>query len=838
MAKAFLSHSSIDKPLVEKISSGLGTLSIIDSKTFEEGMGNLEEIIFSLDKTDLFVLFISDKALKSKWVQEEIVLAKERNDINLIKRFFPIIIDENINHQDARIPQWIKDNYNLKPVLRYGKILRLIKRRLREIVWDRHPILKQRDQLFVGRNEILKKFEERIDDINLEEPFVIVSSGLKRIGRRTFIKKALLKGNVIFKESYDFPVITISSRESIEDFILKIYDLGFSSEREFPDFMEIDLNEKIDLAISLLKDCQKVKELVLVEDTGGIVLPDRTISIWFMKILEHYRKYGLEDKTTICIASDFRVLQQSIVHYDSIVAFDIQELTKKERTGLFKRSTSIFNLDISNDDLNYFIENTSGFPEQIYFCMDFIRKTSVKEAKENIEIIKNYQKELFSSIVKDIELSSEAKFIISTLVEFDFISTEFLCELHPEIELDVIEKQIVDLNGKALVEYIGANKEYIRLNDGIRDFLLRAGYRISSNVKERLKKHIELFIKTDSSVNEDISDFFYSMKGALLSDYKFQSRLLLPSHYLKTMIALYEIDRDFKNVIVLADKVLEKEVKIDLSIRREIRYWLCLALAREKDERFKNEVQFFKDSDYNFLFGFYYRMIGKPDYALEKYEQAITQRHNFARAQRELVQVLSTLELFDEALGHAKENYENEKSNPFHIQAYFDCLIRTNNPKDSDRQLLRLLDELKKINTRKANEMACLAEADYYLLVRGKPDQAKRIIDGALDEFGISLYSLNRKFNIAEKSANNVDMQDIISKFKQRFSSSKSSDKNILLIMEAKLAAHNGQEKRAISIIDSLNFYPEKSKERLKYNIQQIIKPAANRARPEPFGSG
>ena len=31
-----------------------------------------------------------------------------------------------------------------------------------------------------------------------------------------------------------------------------------------------------------------------------------------------------------------------------------------------------------------------------------------------------------------------------------------------------------------------------------------------------------------------------------------------------------------------------------------------------------------------------------------------------------------------------------------------------------------------------------------------------------------------------------------------------------------------------LSLIDNLNFYPEKSKERLKQNIHQIIKPAAN----------
>ncbi len=133
MAKAFLSHSSVDKKLVEKIASQLGSKSIIDSKSFEEGMGNLDEIICTLDSSDLFVLFISENSLNSKWVQEEIILAKERFDNNVISKLFPIIIDATINHSDKRLPEWMRQEFNLRPILREGKILNKIKQQLKEI---------------------------------------------------------------------------------------------------------------------------------------------------------------------------------------------------------------------------------------------------------------------------------------------------------------------------------------------------------------------------------------------------------------------------------------------------------------------------------------------------------------------------------------------------------------------------------------------------------------------------------------------------------------------------------------------------------------------------------
>lgn len=110
---------------------------------------------------------------------------------------------------------------------------------------------------------------------------------------------------------------------------------------------------------------------------------------------------------------------------------------------------------------------------------------------------------------------------------------------------------------------------------------------------------------------------------------------------------------------------------------REIKYILCLSLARLRSARFKDQIQFFKDdSDYHFLFGFYYRLLGKLDYAQRSLKEVLIMRPKFPKAQREFVQVLIGLENYSEAKEHAKFNFENDQSNPFHIQAYFDCLIK------------------------------------------------------------------------------------------------------------------------------------------------------------------
>lgn len=823
MAKAFLSHSSFQKELITKISNQLGSKSIIDSKSFEEGMKNLEEILTTLGSTDLFVLFISNDSLNSKWVKEEILIAKEKVDSKSIKRIFPIIIDKNITHNDSRIPEWMAEEYNLRPILREGKIVKVINRRLREIIWEKHPKIKLRDQLFVGRNELLNKFEERIDDINKENPVAIFTTGFSKIGKRSFMKKALLKANILFKESYDFPIISLTSRESIEDFIIKIYDLGFSEKRDFPNFLEITLDKKIEIALELIADCQISKEVILIEDNGCLITPEGILVEWFINILKNINSKGLLKEITLCVSSNYRLRQHTIINFDEVFSLELQELNSKEKTGLLKRCAQIFEIEIDNEQLKSLSDKLIGFPEQIFYCINFIESTSVKEAIEQIEIIQDYNKEKFRRIVDEIEKDNLTKNILSILTEFDFISYELLSEITEQTSDENLEKLLRELNNRAVVEYIGADKDYLRLNEGIKNFLMRANYSIDQTIKEKLKKHIENFTKEDNIVETDVSDFFYSLKGALLGDYKFQNKLLLPSHYLKTMIFLYEKDKDYKKVVILADRVLEKESKIDFSLLREIKNWLCLALARLKDDRFKTEVQFFNGTpEYHFLFGFYYRITSKPEFALEQYNLAITKRPNFSRAQRELVQVLLNLELFDQAFNQAKFNYENFKDNPYHIQAYFDCQVRRS-PKENETKLLFLIDELRKINTPKAKEMAQMAEADYYLFVRENSSKALDVINNTIREFGIKNFSLRRKFNILEKSHNIIEMENVVGEYERKYASQNTNELNILNVMKIKLSAHKGQKEESIRLLNTkLSFFPLEYREHLLEIIQKI----------------
>ncbi|HHR1033805.1 TPA: toll/interleukin-1 receptor domain-containing protein, partial [Klebsiella michiganensis] len=290
MIKCFLSHSSSDKEsyvriVAEKIRK---ENRIIDEEAFEEGMVTAEEIIKYLDKSSLFVFFISNKSLDSEWVKLELDRARELLDENTIKRVYPIIIDPKIEYKDKRIPEWMRDRLNIQLISSPTHAARKINARLIELTWADHPRLKERRDIFVGRNDQIKLIEERLDDLQRQMPTVLIASGLPSIGRRSLMTHSLRKANLV-TDSYDFSVVSLTSMDSIEDFIIKCCDLGVVEVNNIREILDADLHRKIEIAKNVALQIVNTKERIIIEDRGVIVQNNGDIADWFLDIIDHIR---------------------------------------------------------------------------------------------------------------------------------------------------------------------------------------------------------------------------------------------------------------------------------------------------------------------------------------------------------------------------------------------------------------------------------------------------------------------------------------------------------------------------------------------------------------------
>ena len=93
--RAFLSHSSRDKGLVEEVVDHLGVGHVeLDSITFEGGLLNVSAIQDSLKRCTIFVLFLTNDAITSGYVRFEALLAQELVAKGVIDRFLVVCIDQ------------------------------------------------------------------------------------------------------------------------------------------------------------------------------------------------------------------------------------------------------------------------------------------------------------------------------------------------------------------------------------------------------------------------------------------------------------------------------------------------------------------------------------------------------------------------------------------------------------------------------------------------------------------------------------------------------------------------------------------------------------------------
>ncbi len=336
MNKVFLSHSSKQKPFVSAIAKKLGKNNIIyDEYTFEAAEITLDEIYKGIDQTGIFVFFISKESLESEWVKKEILKAEEYLKNGKLKKFLPVIIDPEINYKNDNIPNWIKENYNLKYFSKSSKVYDLIKQALIIVNWELYPKKKELDQLFIGRTNQIKEFEQRIFDYSLDTPSNIFVCGLSSIGRRKFLKHSMTNSNII-KSNYEFPSIILDNRNSIEDFIYKVFGLGYSEKNseEIENLSTKNIDEKVDIAFDLIVELQKNKDILLIIDNYSIVNSTGQISDWYNLLIEKMKDIN---NVCVCVIASAKIKAYIIrKNNNTIFSINIPELEPYERLVIFK----------------------------------------------------------------------------------------------------------------------------------------------------------------------------------------------------------------------------------------------------------------------------------------------------------------------------------------------------------------------------------------------------------------------------------------------------------------------------------------------------------------------
>lgn len=763
MIKCFLSHSSSDKKgyvrlVAERIRR---EAKVFDEETFEKGMSPVEEIARGLDESTLFVIFLSNAALESKWVKEELASAKSRFDSTKLARIYPIIIESGITHEDTRIPGWMRESLNIQPILKPTIAARKINSRLMELAWKFHPRLKERKEIFVGRNDLVRQIEERLDDFSQVTPIALIASGLPSIGRKSLLQHALQKANLV-RDSYEFPAISLSPFDGIEDFILKTLDLGLSSAVNIDVVRGGTFPEKVNLAKEVFVQIADERERVLVEDRGVLIQHNGELVDWFAEILT-----ALSSKShmTFAIASKFRPHPSLNRTNPLTFSVPVKEMDTTERNGLLRRYSKFHELTLQTEEYAFFADLLTGYPEQALFAVDTIREQGILGAKKQSHTIQQFGADKAKVVLDVYRKEPQVQEFIYFLCRFEFISYDVLFDI---VDDTTYSPMLTTLLNSAVCERIGTTSDYVRVNEVIRDYVSRNRFALPLEFESKIKKHVQRFIEQYKDDNFDISDYLFSVQESLRNGSAIPDELIVPSVFIKTIKRIYDEDRNYKEAITLADRVLLRARYLHQNTINHVRYIKCQSLARLRDPKFFTEVRNVPESEGTFLHGFYYRLAGDYVKAEEYLKKLLANGRRDPRVIGELVLVYMQSEEYDLAFDLAKENYQSRASNPINANNYFACLITKKHTEGNRIELQKIIDRLMIDPSDRAQEMAASAKARLIAYYDNDEQKSLSLVEETIARFPDIEYPLLTKADLAAHFGNKQALQEAVEALEKR----------------------------------------------------------------------
>ncbi|SHN45341.1 toll/interleukin-1 receptor domain-containing protein [Chitinophaga sp. CF418] len=753
MSKAFISHSSVQKPLVETLIRRIGRDNcIVDKYNFEAGQPTLDLIIQGIERTDLFVLLISNEALNSTWVQDEIKFARNLRDKDIARQLLLLNIDPNISHMDDRIPDWLRKEYNLKPIPHPALIYKKISSKLRDVTIHAHPLVEKMEEIFIGRRDVMDEFDRKYFNIKLTKPSVITASGFEGVGRRKFLNNALDKAGRLNKFHEPLSIV-LDTRDSIEDFILRIEDQnGIIAEEVLMRIKDATLEEKLLYAKRLLLSFQEQDEILYVIDKGCIIQPNKETASWFEDII---KSPDFNNNTIVCLITSFRSYNTQLHMSGKVISFHINELNPSDRQVLFVKYCDLLDLKPAESNIETILPALNGMPKQIFFTTLLIKDHGSEYVARHIDEIRKYEDFKVFNIIEQIKEENGLAYDILVFVSrFEFVSFDMVYKIFGRN--DDVDSALEKIYIYGAYDMIGTDKEYIKVHHAIMDYIMRARIDYSLDVKRKLRKEINTLISNQPDF-PDVSEILVTIRSIIQDGGKIPENYFIPSVALRTIIDHYYA-QNFVQVYQLATRMLANHYKYHDAIIREIKYWHCLALAKQRNDEFFDYIGTFHGVDHHFLLGFFRRCQKRFGEAEKHFLAALQADPDSQKSKRELVLVLLSQGKYGLALDTAKKNYEKRKLNAFHIQAYFNCLLRKNSWSPSEKQIIdELMTNIKKSHDFRANEIFQVMSGEYEYYINGNFELAvKQLNEGreksaAKNYFNKALFEIYKRRGMTEK---------------------------------------------------------------------------------------
>lgn len=603
--------------------------------------------------------------------------------LNIVGKDNGICVLFCVNCKD--IPHVLFDFFVVREVRDSAEIIRT---ELMQLYHQLFQKIKGRYGDFVGRNNEIEQFQNIYYSEKASYTNVLVVSGRPGVGREAFVRECIHQAKG--QKDYEPYMLSIGKNCNIELFLVQLNSICRKYfEQELKKLLGSETGEKIKAAVDMLNELfEEDKYLILYDDGVSCVRYNRLLSDWFKSIVTNPMLIG---GMHLYVISNISVSYSRIMTDDDVAYITLYGMTMSDRKKLLYKLLSSATEAVTEDNVHFLAEKLVYSPSQLIKVAEDIKNKGIKQVKNNIDGYQTVGDKKISNLIRsyDVPEHPEAKNLLVLFSRIEYVGKKILSSIYND-RMPEIEKEIDQFMADGIVERFGEWLDLMRLDGSVCDYIRRnkIGYSekaIQLEVTDALAKLIE----GQQMITEDFSIYLYKIKKGVEQGRFEEESYLVPSVLINAISEAYD-NRDWGMTIKLCEDVMSKQPNYFQEVYREIRYWYCLALARERNaDEFYNQVQYFGGADIHFLKGFFLRIKKEYAKAESEYQKALEISPGFSKAKHEMVLVLQAQHKFSSALEMAKDNYEKDPENAYHIHAYFRCLVRKKDITYDERVLLK-----------------------------------------------------------------------------------------------------------------------------------------------------
>ncbi|MGE1004518.1 TIR domain-containing protein [Ralstonia pseudosolanacearum] len=737
-AKAFVSHSSTDKPLVEEVVQTVSAARWeIDSHTFEEGKYSAGEIAAALGRSDLFVLIASAHSMGSEWVKSELEIAQHLLYAGRLGGVIAFIVDGT---QTEELPEWLRMHVFIRtsnPV----RIANLIRSKLVELDTKRGV----KPKPYVQRIKLQAEMERRIADLRLPIQAIYLSGvdgiGKRAVGTRTL--EPLFPGR-------DITGIEISVADG--EGVLEVYrKIHFAWQRptaaEARKFLDesaaMRRDELVEKTCELLRSIDEQKMFVWLRFDYDILDDDGNLQLDLAALLR-----ALTNKRptlVICAKRLPRVAAQR--RLENVGFFKVEGLTEDEsgRVWTFALEHLQFD-DLEPQFLNFLRGEVSGHPAMIWTAAEYVASSGRAAIEANPRDLMEALRGLSVSLVEGLALTPTAKKLLALFDEFNAIDPTDLLEICGDQDQEVADS-VTRLVSLGLLE---SEHDHLRIASYFRRARFRKQFAAETEEFVADARWRLLGITASYKDEDDIS--FETIDLALTNSIAlgkpvsalFGERAVVGSHYLRVARNSYDRER-YEDAVRFAMAALDKRHTLTNEAVVESLRLLGMASVRTGTvgiDSLAHAIEELKKIGTNqavrhvhFIQGFEHRWNGVYERAEAEFVEVLKFNARDTHALRELAQLLVGREEYQEAERYARDALERNPGNPFILDVLIQCLVERGKENlqllAADEELEELFAQLQIADRREQSDFTDLRRAQYFAALKDF-SEAMRWADAAV----------------------------------------------------------------------------------------------------------